>query len=216
MPKRWVLTGAAAYCCCIVAIFGLLDGPWIAGWALLAMGAAVYGPTRYAILPAASHDSRVPLTRVNGWIEMGSVTAIIAGLALGVHLEDTDWLNLPGAVTAAIGLNLLAIVTALPTHFPSDIRRPDQAGEAIAGFFRDTAESGGTAKPVRRCSLSEACGPSSREEPEPLLRSCSSMNRRRCTPRSTQASRYCFGSCWERPAVPCWPGRSDSHSERWV
>ena len=31
LPKRWVLTGSAVYCLVIVSVFGLLDGPWIAG-----------------------------------------------------------------------------------------------------------------------------------------------------------------------------------------
>src|SRR5437870_4421950 len=71
LPKRLVLTGSAVYCLLVVAVFGWLDGPWLAGWALLSAGAAVYSPTRYAVLPAASVDGRLPLTRVNGWIEMG-------------------------------------------------------------------------------------------------------------------------------------------------
>jgi 1-acyl-sn-glycerol-3-phosphate acyltransferase len=139
LPKRWVLTGSAAYCCLIVALFGLLDGPWLAAWALVAVGAAVYSPTRYALLPAAAVDTHIPLTRVNGWIEMGAVTAVIGGLALGVHLEKLYWLALPAAVVAAVGLNLLAVVTSLPAAFRADVRRPENAGQAILGFFRDAA-----------------------------------------------------------------------------
>ncbi|HYV38067.1 MAG TPA: MFS transporter [Gemmataceae bacterium] len=138
LPKRWVLTGSAAYCCAIVVLFGLMDGPWVAGWALLAVGAAVYSPTRYALLPAAAADCKMPLTRVNGFIEMGIVTAVIAGLALGVDLENTLWLGLPAAATAAVGLNLLATVTALPVAFRADVRRSESAGDAIKGFFRDS------------------------------------------------------------------------------
>jgi 1-acyl-sn-glycerol-3-phosphate acyltransferase len=137
LPKRWVLTGAAAYCCLIVAAFGMLDGPWIAGWALLAVGAAVYGPTRYALLPAAAADTGIPLTRVNGWIDMGAVSAIVGGLALGVHLEAMTWDGLPAVVAMAIGLNFLAAVTAWPAFFRADVRRPEHASQALAGFFRD-------------------------------------------------------------------------------
>ncbi len=137
--KRWVLTSSAIYCLVIVSVFGLCGGPWIAGWALLAVGAALYSPTRYAMLPAAAVDALMPLTRVNGLIEMGAVTAIVAGLALGISVENTFWLGLPAAVAAAIALNLLAAVSALPTAFPSAVRRPEQAMQAIAGFFHDTA-----------------------------------------------------------------------------
>jgi 1-acyl-sn-glycerol-3-phosphate acyltransferase len=137
LPKRWVLTGSAAYCCIIVAVFGLHGGPWLAGWALLAVGAAVYSPTRYALLPAAAVDTHIPLTRVNGWIEMGTVSAVVVGFALGVHLENSMWLGLPAAVVAAVGLNLLAVVTALPVRFAADVYRPENARQAIVGFFRD-------------------------------------------------------------------------------
>jgi 1-acyl-sn-glycerol-3-phosphate acyltransferase len=137
LPKRWVLTGSALYCCLVVAFFGLLDGPWLAAWALLAVGAAVYSPTRYALLPAASVDTHIPLTRVNGWIEMGAVMAIVGGLAIGFHLENLVWFDLPAAVSAAVGLNLLAVVTAIPAEFPADIRRAERSGQAIRGFFRD-------------------------------------------------------------------------------
>jgi 1-acyl-sn-glycerol-3-phosphate acyltransferase len=139
LPKRLVLTGSAVYCLLVVVVFGLLGGPWVAGWALLAVGAAVYSPTRYALLPAAATDAHWPLTRVNGWIEMGAVSAIVAGLALGVHLERDalTWEGWPLVVIAAVGLNLLGIVSALPVAFPSDVRRAESARQAIAGFFRD-------------------------------------------------------------------------------
>jgi 1-acyl-sn-glycerol-3-phosphate acyltransferase len=137
LPKRLVLAGSAAYCGVVVALFGLLDGPWVAAWALVAVGAALYSPTRYAVLPAAAIDGRMPLTRVNGLIEMGAVSAIVAGLALGTYLETTNWLGLPGTVALAIGLNLFAMLTAWPADFPADVRRPERAGQAILGFFRD-------------------------------------------------------------------------------
>ncbi len=40
--------------------------------------------------------------------------------------------------SCCLGLNLLSIVTALPVSFPSDVRRPEPPGRAIAGFFRDS------------------------------------------------------------------------------
>ena len=137
LPKRWVLTAAAVFCTIVVAIFAGFDGPWLACWALIAVGAAIYGPTRYAILPAAAVDSHIPLTRVNGWIEMGSVAAIVGGLVIGVYLEGSAWLGVPAAAMLAICLNFLASITALPTSFPADVRRPESAGQAVAGFFRD-------------------------------------------------------------------------------
>src|SRR5439155_22972071 len=75
LAKRGVLIGSAVFCAAVVAVFGSgagtssVDyGVWLACWALVAIGAAVYSPTRYALLPAAAEDTHLPLTRVNGWI----------------------------------------------------------------------------------------------------------------------------------------------------
>jgi 1-acyl-sn-glycerol-3-phosphate acyltransferase len=138
LPKRLVLAGSALYCTVVAALLGVLDGPWIAGWALLALGMAIYSPARYALLPAASTDTQWPLTRVNGWIEMGAVVAMVAGMVAGAQQEipDLQWLDLP-VVPLAVALNGIGFVTALPVWFPSDIRRPENANQAISGFFRD-------------------------------------------------------------------------------
>ena len=42
------------------------------------------------------------------------------------------------AVAVILGLNLLSFLTAAPAcRFPSDHRRPERRGRAVAGFFRD-------------------------------------------------------------------------------
>jgi 1-acyl-sn-glycerol-3-phosphate acyltransferase len=138
LPRRWVLVGSAAFCFVVALAFGLADGPWVGCWALLAVGAAVYSPARYAVLPAAAVDTHLPLTRVNGWIEMGAVAAVVAGFALALGLRGEVYLAWQATVALAIGLNLLAVLTALPVQFRSDVSRPEGASEALAGFFRDT------------------------------------------------------------------------------
>jgi acyl-[acyl-carrier-protein]-phospholipid O-acyltransferase/long-chain-fatty-acid--[acyl-carrier-protein] ligase len=138
LPKRWVLVATAAYCAGVVALFGVIEGPWIAGWTLLAVGGAIYGPTRYALLPAAADDTRVPLTRITGWIELGAVTAIVAGLSLGLRWHEATWHDVPLPVVFAVACNAIAVLAALPVWFAADIRRAESAGRAIVGFFRDT------------------------------------------------------------------------------
>ncbi len=138
LPKGPVLVATSLYCAGVVAAFTALDQFWVACWALVALGAAVYSPTRYALLPAASDDSGVPLTRVNGLIEMGAVPAVVAGLALGASVDDWLLWGLPAALVLSIGLNLLGAAAALPVRFRADVRRPEGAAEAVAGFFRDT------------------------------------------------------------------------------
>jgi 1-acyl-sn-glycerol-3-phosphate acyltransferase len=46
--------------------------------------------------------------------------------------------DLSVALAAALGLNLLAVLGALPVYFPSDVRRPERMGQALAGFIRDS------------------------------------------------------------------------------
>jgi 1-acyl-sn-glycerol-3-phosphate acyltransferase len=138
LPRRWVLTGSAVFCCAVVAVLGLLQESWIACWALLSVGVAVYGPTRYALLPGAAVDTHLPLTRVNGWIEMGGTAAIVVGLALGLGLNGIPWDGWPATVVVVVGLNVLATLAALPVWFRADTSRPEGAAQALAGFFRDT------------------------------------------------------------------------------
>jgi 1-acyl-sn-glycerol-3-phosphate acyltransferase len=152
LPKRWVLVGSASY-----------SLAWICAWTfgiaapqsmialgiqltLVMIGAAVFSPARYALLPAAAHDSRMPLTRVNGLIEMGASAAGVAGLILTLYFPI--WISSnenpsPGATEnptvlhALVIVNLFCAISALPVWFASDIRRPESAQQAVVGFFRD-------------------------------------------------------------------------------
>jgi 1-acyl-sn-glycerol-3-phosphate acyltransferase len=132
LPRRGVLVGSAAFTLAAVALAVAFGVPWIVCLGVVAAGAAVYSPARYAVLPAAARDTRLPLPRVNGWIEAGGAAAIVGGAALGLSLDA-------GPLVAAVllGLNLLCLLTALPVAFPSDTRRPEPVGRAVTGFFRD-------------------------------------------------------------------------------
>jgi 1-acyl-sn-glycerol-3-phosphate acyltransferase len=135
LPRRAVLVGSATFIVLAVAL-----GTW-AGWspmaclAVTALASAVYSPARYAVLPAAAVDARLPLARVNGCMELGAAGAIVGGLALGLFLAGHAAAVLP----VLLGLNLLCLLAAVPAAFPSDVRRPEPPGRAVAGFFRDTA-----------------------------------------------------------------------------
>lgn len=146
LPKRLVLIGAAASGLAVVAGFQFVNGPWLIAWALVAVGSAVYGPVRSAILPAAARDTHWPLNRINSLVEMGVALGVIAGLALAAGelpvrdetLELHVFALLP-PTTFAIYLNVIAFAFAFPVWFPSDVRRAEGARQAIAGFFRDLA-----------------------------------------------------------------------------
>jgi 1-acyl-sn-glycerol-3-phosphate acyltransferase len=143
LPRRWVLAGSAVYTLLIVAVFAAGQWPWMICLGVVALGSAIYSPSRYAMLPAVAVDARIPLPRVNGWIEMGGAAAIIGGVALGWAVAPAAGGPLAGRVVAVLlGLNLLCFITALPASFPSDVRRPEAPARAVAGFFRDSLRIG--------------------------------------------------------------------------
>lgn len=139
LPRRWVLVGSTSMAVLILALQSVLPMPWLAVWGLIAVAAAIYSPTRYAVLSAAAEDTHLPLTRINGWVEMGAALAIVGGLYLGGVLEGQSQTLLPMPATAAFALamNLLALLLAIPSNFPSDHSRSEDARHAISGYFHD-------------------------------------------------------------------------------
>jgi 1-acyl-sn-glycerol-3-phosphate acyltransferase len=142
LPRRAVLVGASAFNLLVVVAFAVTAGPWLPCLAVVALGAALYSPARYAVLPAAAVDARLPLARVNGFVEMGGAAAIVAGVWLAIDLapRNGDGLALTfgqPVVTAILCFNLVCLVTALAARFPSDVIRPEPLQQAVGGFFRD-------------------------------------------------------------------------------
>lgn len=139
LPKSSVLKGAALFGFLVMGAFALHNGDWLWCWALIALGSAIYGPTRYAMLPAAAVDTKWPLTRINGFFEMGAAAAIISGLILilGTDLPTSFMYTWIAAVVVIFLLNGFALLTALPVDFPSDLRRDDAPWQAVRGFFAD-------------------------------------------------------------------------------
>src|SRR5262249_29587031 len=131
VSKRLVLFASAGYCALVVAVFGLLHGPWPACWALIGVGAAVYRPACSSLLPAASVDARVPLTRLCGWMETGTMASVVGGALLGTAWHGTFFGAWDAAVVLAASLNFVALVTALPAQFAGDVRRPESIGPAL-------------------------------------------------------------------------------------
>ncbi|MBL8800002.1 MAG: MFS transporter [Planctomycetia bacterium] len=142
LPKHRVLAVAAASSALVLlALLALeqLDAPvLIAGLMLVALGAAVFNPTRYALLPAVAEDTGLPLTRVNGGMELGAVLGILGGVICACAVQGSAWFQRPPALLLAIGASVLAALCALAADFPSDVRRPERPWQAMQGFFRDT------------------------------------------------------------------------------
>ena len=71
LPRRWVLVGSAAFTLVVVVLFPTTPFLWMVCLGIVALGSAVYSPTRYAMLPAVANDTGVALPRLNSWIEVG-------------------------------------------------------------------------------------------------------------------------------------------------
>jgi len=143
LPKSRVLRWSAFYGAAVMAVFALWQQHWITCWALISIGSAIYGPTRYAMLPAASADTHWSLSRINGFIEMGTFSAILGGMILVIQMIGADLAsyrelaNYYPVIVLILILNAIAWITALPVAFPSDLRRDEPALQAIRGFFTD-------------------------------------------------------------------------------
>lgn len=142
LPKRQVLIGSAIFGFAVMLAFGLSGDFWLWCWGLIAIGSAVYGPTRYAMLPAAAQDTRWPLTRINGFIEMGTFTAILGGmiviLSTSVRQDDPSFNEVRfWQIAFMIALNGVALLAAVPVFFPSDLCRDEPPLQAVRDFFTD-------------------------------------------------------------------------------
>jgi 1-acyl-sn-glycerol-3-phosphate acyltransferase/MFS family permease len=136
LPKPTVLIGAALFTPLALIASSYLNWPLLVAWSLVAVGAAVFAPTRAALLPAAAEDARVSLPRVNSIFEMGSGAAVIAGLLLAIEATRGPFSAFI-ARDVVLGGYLLALIFAVFVRFPGDVCRPEAPRQAIGGFFRD-------------------------------------------------------------------------------
>lgn len=139
LPKPMVLKTTAVFGVVVTGLLFFMDDHWLLFWGLVSLGTTIYGPTRYAFLPAASIDAHWPLTRINGFFEMGVAAAIIGGMTMVPGLEKlmgrSQGLGL--VMTLVVLLNGVAMTAALPVWFPSDVRRVGTAWQAMRGFLSD-------------------------------------------------------------------------------
>lgn len=91
--------------------------PWqVAGYALVGLGACVYSPAKYGVLPEILPATR--LVKANGTVEMLTLVAILGGLWGGAALYDHTR-TLTACYTVSIGLYAAALIfNALMTRTP--------------------------------------------------------------------------------------------------
>ena len=99
----------------------------LAAYAIVGIGAAVYGPAKYGILPELiAHDK---LVKANGLIEGSTIVAIVLGAVLGARLADASIAAALWMVFAAY-----AVSFAVALFIPKVAGRVEQKGAALPQF----------------------------------------------------------------------------------
>lgn len=102
-------------------------------WAycLVGMGAAIYGPAKYGILPElAGHQF---LLKANSWIEGSTILAILSGMVIGAKVADysTTW-ALTGIIALYVGSALVSLF--LPARLASTQPKPAAYHSKVVAF----------------------------------------------------------------------------------
>lgn len=79
----------------------------VVGYAIIGLGACVYSPAKYGILPEILPAER--LVKANGMVEMLTLVAIVAGLGGGAALYDATR-SLPACYASSAALYLAALI----------------------------------------------------------------------------------------------------------
>lgn len=111
----------------------LLDVEPLMAYCVVGMGAAIYSPAKYGILPElAGHEM---LVKANSWIEGSTILAILLGMVIGAKVADySTHLALSGTI-------LLFIISALVTLFlPVKISKKTVSGSKILEFGRQMGQ----------------------------------------------------------------------------
>jgi LPLT family lysophospholipid transporter-like MFS transporter len=99
----------------------------LVAYCIVGLGAAVYSPAKYGILPElAGHEF---LVKANSWIEGSTILAILLGMVVGAKVADysTHW--------ALIGTIVLFVASALVTlSLPVNIAKKAVSGSKITEF----------------------------------------------------------------------------------
>lgn len=102
-------------------------------YCIVGMGAAIYSPAKYGILPElAGHEF---LVKANSWIEGSTILAILLGMTIGAKVADYSiaW-ALTGTIIIFIASALITL--ALPVRI---LKRQTVSGSKIAAFWRQIA-----------------------------------------------------------------------------
>lgn len=129
-----------------------------AGYLLVGVGACLYGPAKYGILPEILPRER--LVKANGTVELLTLVAILGGAIAGAILADVcqdrvlvSFAVVGGIFAAATGLNFLMA----PTVGRPEVRLGQSVGE-FTGHLRDLLRSPRLSRVLIGTALFWVCG----------------------------------------------------------
>ena len=99
--------------CMLLGIHPLLS------YAIVGIGAAIYSPAKYGILPELMHNDD-DLIRANAWVEGSTIVAILLGMVLGAAIADHSitWALLAVLFTYLISAAIAQWMHPLPAAHP--------------------------------------------------------------------------------------------------
>ena len=111
----------------------LLNIEPLIAYCLVGMGAAIYSPAKYGILPELTdHES---LVKANSWIEGSTILAILTGMVVGAKVADysIQW--------ALIGTIILFVASAMVTLFiPTQASMEKHSGSKVIRFTQQIGQ----------------------------------------------------------------------------
>jgi len=113
----------------------LLSFEPILAYAVIGIGAAIYGPAKYGLLPEMVGHKQ--LVKANGMIEGSTILAIILGTVVGARLAD--W-SIKGSLYAVLVMYLVSIVVtffmpSLPARGAASVAALPNFMHMMRGFF---------------------------------------------------------------------------------
>jgi MFS transporter, LPLT family, lysophospholipid transporter len=97
-------------------------------YAVVGVGAAVYGPAKYGILPDLVPHAG--LVKANGFVEGSTILAIVLGAVIGAHVADASI----GGALALVGVSYLASL-GVALFLPITPTQPRDARPAVGQFL---------------------------------------------------------------------------------
>jgi len=102
-------------------------------YCVVGVGAAIYGPAKYGILPElAGHEF---LVKANSWIEGSTISAILLGMIVGAKMADYS-------ITWALAGTIVIFIASALTTIALPVRVPEHqtvSGSRIVAFQRQIA-----------------------------------------------------------------------------